>query len=59
MRFKKKLQEILPNIFFLFKIDTLGPDPDTNWTKIQDPDPNSKYLEPQHPNAQMLIFFPP
>ena len=33
-----------------FKIDsiTLDPDPDSNWAKILDPDPNSMYLDPQH-----------
>ena len=41
---------------FSFKIDitgiTLEPDPDLdpdpNWAKILDPDPNSMYLDPQH-----------
>ena len=26
----------------------LYPDPDPNWAKILDPDPNSMYLDPQH-----------
>ena len=37
---------------FYFKIDsiTLDPDrdPNPNWAKILDPDPNSMYLDPQH-----------
>ena len=39
---------------FSFKIDciTLDPDPDLdpdpNWARILDPDPNSMYLDPQH-----------
>ena len=31
-----------------FKIDTITLDQDTNWAKIQDPDQNSMYLDPQH-----------
>ena len=27
---------------------TLNPDPDPNWAKLLDPDPNSMYLDPQH-----------
>ena len=27
---------------------TLDPDPNPNWAKILDPDPNSMYLDPQH-----------
>ena len=26
----------------------LDPDPEPNWAKILDPDPNSMYLDPQH-----------
>ena len=39
---EKKMYVKLFSIFF-FKIDrlTLDPDPDPNWAKIQDPDPNS------------------
>ena len=45
--------KIILNFFFVFKIDntvTLNPDPnpDPNWAKILDPDPNSMYLDPQH-----------
>ena len=33
---------------FSFKIDSITLDPDPNWAKILDPDPNSMYLDPQH-----------
>ena len=31
---------------FSFTIDYITLDPDLNWPKIQDPDPNSMYLDP-------------
>ena len=34
--------------FFSFKIDYMTLDPDPIWAKIQDPDQNSMYLNPQH-----------
>ena len=33
---------------FSFKIDRLTLDPDPNWAKILEPDPNSIYLDPHH-----------
>ena len=33
---------------FSFKIDSIPLDPDPNWAKILDPDPNSMYLDQQH-----------
>ena len=33
---------------FSFKVDSITLDPDPNWAKILDPDPNSKYLDPKH-----------
>ena len=38
------------NLFgiFSFKIDCITLDPDLNWAKILDPDPDSLYLDPQH-----------
>ena len=45
-------ESLKKQIFLIFslKIDciTLDPDPDPNWAKILDPDPNSMYLDPQH-----------
>ena len=41
-----------PKLFWIFtcKVDSiaLDPDPDQNWAKVLDPDPNSMYLDPQH-----------
>ena len=38
------------NFYFSFKVDNITPDQglDRNWAKIQDPDPNSPYLDTQH-----------
>ena len=33
---------------FYFKIYSITLDPDPNWAKVLDPDPNSMYLDPQH-----------
>ena len=53
----KKYTVFKENCFYLklflissFKNDsiTMDPDPDPNWAKILDPDPNSMYLDPQH-----------
>ena len=32
----------------------MDPDPDPNWAKILDPDPNSMYLDPQHCSYVLL-----
>ena len=33
--------------FFPLKIDSITLEPNPNWAKIQDPDPNSMYFDPQ------------
>ena len=43
----KKFDKIV-FLLFVFKNDNISPDPDPNWAKILDPDPNSMYLDPQH-----------
>ena len=35
-------------LIFSFKIDSITLDPNSNWTKILDPDPNSMNLDPQY-----------
>ena len=45
------VKETIFNIFFFFKIDNVtlwnGLDSAPNWSKFQDPDPNTMYLDPQ------------
>ena len=43
----------LLKLFLIFssKIDSITLDPDPNWAKILDPDPNSMYLDPQVHNT--------
>ena len=35
-------------LIICLKIDDITLDPDPNWAKILDPNPNSMYLDPQH-----------
>ena len=46
--------KIIIIFIFSFKIDSITLDPDPNWTKILDPDPNSMYLDPQHCSHQIV-----
>ena len=48
--FNEKYLSLKLFTIFSFKIDSINlePDPDPNWAKIMDPDPNSMYLDPQN-----------
>ena len=43
-------------LIFSFKTDSLVLDPDPNWAKILDPEPNSMYLDPQRCLILLLFY---
>ena len=59
--FKERL--LFTELFFYFyniNLDQdpdLDPDPNPFWTKVQDPDPNSMYLDPQHWQVVYYIYW--